>query len=111
MNPPSLGQQITFFRKKTGLKQRDLAVAIGISPSTVSSYEKDKRQPDTLILKNLAKTLNVTVDALLGLESPENAGESNILRVYRNLNDSGQDHMLEYAAFLEENPKYNNFMV
>ena len=108
MNPSSLGQRIAFYRKKAGIHQTDLAAAIGLSHNAISNYERNQRVPDISTLLKIAKALNVTADTLLGLESPENAGESNILRVYRNLNGSGQDQMLEYAAYLEENPKYRD---
>ena len=108
MTPVSLGQRITYYRKKIGISQIDLAAAVGMSHSTVSGYEKDKKTPSVPVLQGLAKTLNVTVDALLGLESPQNTGESNILRAYRSLNGLGRDRVAELITLFEENPKYSN---
>jgi len=56
----------------------------------------------------MAKTLNVTGDALLGLEHPNNNEESSILRTYRNLNVSGRVLALELLTWLEETPKYSD---
>ena len=106
MNLSSLGERITYYRKKAGISQKDLALAVGISPNTVSYYESNGRKPDILTLQDLAKALNVTADTLLGLEYPENSGESTILCAYRSLNALGRDRAIEFITLLEENPKY-----
>ena len=108
MNLSSLGERITYYRKKAGISQKDLAIAAGMAPNSISNYEKDKRMPSIVVLQDLAKALNVTADTLLGLESPENTGESNVLRAYRSLNSLGQDRVVELLAWLEETPKYIN---
>jgi len=108
MKPLSLGRQIAYYRKKAGLSQAELGAAVGMSANAIGYYEKNQRKPNIITLLNLAKTFNISLDTLFGLESPENAGETNILRTYRNLNDLGQDRVLEYAMILEENPKFSN---
>jgi transcriptional regulator with XRE-family HTH domain len=106
-----LGGRITFFRKKMGLSQKNLAIAAGVSPTALNYYEKGKCEPNILVLMNLAKALNVTGDALLGLEPhhdlvAQNRDEYNILRAFRGLNALGQNRLAEYAAGLAEAPKY-----
>ena len=107
----SLGQRITYYRKKAGLSQKELAIAIGISSPVLSYYESDKNDPPTTILVKLAEVLNVTADKLLGLERPHpvvyrNRSEYALLRALRVLNDLGQERLLEYAVGLSELPKY-----
>jgi transcriptional regulator with XRE-family HTH domain len=106
-----LGERITSFRKKIGLSQKNLAAAAGISPTALNYYEKGKCEPNILVLMNLAKALNVTGDALLGLEPhqdliAQNRDEYNILRDFRNLNALGQQRLSEYAAGLGEVPRF-----
>jgi transcriptional regulator with XRE-family HTH domain len=113
MNQSTLGQRIRYYRKKAGLSQKDLAAAVGMSSNAVSHYEKDNREPNILVLMNLAKALNVTGDALLGLEPhpgliAQNRDEYAMLRHFRGLNALGQKRILEDIAGLAELPKYSD---
>jgi transcriptional regulator with XRE-family HTH domain len=106
----SLGERIIYYRKRANLRQKDLAATIGVSPSVLNYYEKNKREPTALTLANLAEALNVTGDALLGLEHPDlvaqNKTEFLTLHALRNLNRLGQKKALEYMADLAESPRY-----
>jgi len=110
MNQSSLGQRIRYYRKKAGFSQKDLAAAIGMSSNAISHYEKDNREPNILVLMNLAKILNITGDALLGLEHPklvaQNRNEYALLHAFRDLKSIGQDRALEYISALKELPHY-----
>jgi len=107
----TLGQRITYYRKKIGISQKDLALAAEIKPSALNYYEKDKREPNVLILIRLVKALNITGGALLGLEpSPDmitkSKNEFHALHTLRNLNNLGQEKVLEYMSDLSEVSKY-----
>jgi transcriptional regulator with XRE-family HTH domain len=106
----SLGQRIAYYRKKANLRQKDLAAAVGLSPSVLNNYEKDKRQPTAVILSKLAEALNITGDALLGLDHPDlvaqNKNEFQTLHGLRKLNRLGQKKVLEYISDLSESSKY-----
>jgi len=108
----SLGQQIAHYRKKAGLSQKALSEVIGVSPTMLSYYEKDKRDPSTQTLAKLAEILNTTSDKLLGLEQRpipavyRNRFEFTLLREIRFLNDFGQERALEIISGLKELPKY-----
>lgn len=52
-------------RKKTGLKQGDIAELIGISQQRLSHFETGLRQPKADILKKLSKVYNCSIDELL----------------------------------------------
>ena len=107
----SLGQRITYFRKKAGLHQTDLAAKLGISQTALSRYETDQREPTVNMLVKIAKTLEITGDTLLGLEHPERTAgndiEFGLLQATRNLNNTGQKRALEYISGLAELPKYS----
>ncbi|MCL2220669.1 MAG: helix-turn-helix domain-containing protein [Chitinispirillia bacterium] len=107
----TLGGRITYYRKKAGFSQKKCAELADISPTALNYYEKDKREPNVLILVNLAKVLRVTVDTLVGLEPrpdliAQNSEESFLLRCFRDLNNLGQDRALELVSGLKEMPMY-----
>lgn len=111
MEALTLGQRIRYFRKKMGISQEKLSIAVGIKPSTLSYYEKDKREPCVQIIKSLSKALNITDDTLLGFEpSPDlivqNRDEYTLLHVFRSMNDIGQKKAIENISDLAELPKY-----
>jgi len=109
----SLGQRITDFRKKAGLSQKELADATGISLSAIGRYEGDKREPTAVVLMSLAKVLNITGDALLGLEPQQdliaqNTDEASWLRSFRDLNAVGRNRALEYISCLKDMTQYTD---
>ena len=59
-------------RKKKGIQQKELAIAIGVSCPTVSAWETNKKDPSGERLKKLANYFNVDELFILGygLENP-----------------------------------------
>lgn len=62
-----LGTRLKISRKRKGLSQKEAADKLNISNAVLSNYERNKRDPDTEILKKMAKLYSVSVDYLLGL--------------------------------------------
>lgn len=67
-----LGQRIKDLREENGLTQEDLAKKLGISKSTISMYETNKRKPDTTTKEALADLFNVDMDYLYGRSNIKN---------------------------------------
>ncbi|EJV41765.1 helix-turn-helix domain-containing protein [Bacillus toyonensis] len=63
----TLGNRIKKVRQDKGMKQYDLAEAIGVGFTTVSLYEAGKREPRRETLEKIALVTNVSVDYLYGL--------------------------------------------
>lgn len=108
-----LGQMIVHYRKQAGLNQKSLAELVGLTSAALSQYEKGKREPNILVIMNLARALNTTSDALMGLKplpdlTAQNRDEYALLRNFRSLNCLGQKRILEDIAGLKELPKYSN---
>ena len=53
-------------RKKKGIQQKELAIAIGVSCPTVSAWESNKKDPSGERLKKLAKDFGVDELVILG---------------------------------------------
>ncbi len=53
-------------RKEMGMSRKQLADAIGVTPSTVFRYEAKNAKPTSDILQKLSKALGVTADYLCG---------------------------------------------
>lgn len=63
-----LGTRIQNAREKKGLSASQAAKLIGVSKSTWSLYESDKRTPSVETLKVIAEKLDVSMDYLVGLK-------------------------------------------
>ena len=63
-----LGTRIQNAREKKGLSASEAAKLIGVSKSTWSLYESDKRTPSVETLKIIAEKLDVSMDYLVGLK-------------------------------------------
>lgn len=63
--------RIRELRKAKGLTMKELGARFGLAESTVSLYERGKHEPDLETLRNLSAFFSVTVDYLLGHESPD----------------------------------------
>ena len=60
-----LGARIAMLRRRQNMSQKELAVRMGIRPSTVGMYEQGRREPDCEGLVKLAEIFDVSTDFLL----------------------------------------------
>lgn len=58
-------------RVRPRLKQSDLAALVGLSRGQIANYETGRTDPPREMLYKLAGALNVSVDYLIGVESPK----------------------------------------
>ncbi len=65
-----LGSRIAEFRKSATLTQVQLAEALSVSQQTVASWEVGRRGVPVSILPSLARTLSVSIEALIGEKAP-----------------------------------------
>lgn len=66
----TLGCTIKNARVSAGMTQDELSKAIGVSRSSVAMYEKNQREPQMVVLKQLSEALSIPLDALVGSVSP-----------------------------------------
>ena len=62
-----MNEKLKQLRQEKGVKQEEVAKAIGITKSAYSNYEQGIREPSFQILVQLCKYFDVTSDYLLGL--------------------------------------------
>lgn len=70
-----LGPRIAAARKQKKMTQKELAAILGLATGTVQQYELGKRRPDIDVLKAIASALDVSVDALVSVNEPEDEYE------------------------------------
>jgi len=56
-------------RRRRGLRQKDVAAALGLAQTTVANYEQNLRFPDEPTLVKIADFFSVSLDHLLGREN------------------------------------------
>lgn len=59
-----IGKTLKLIRILKGLKQKELADKLGISPNYLSAVENDKREPSLSFIKLVSKKLDVPVSFL-----------------------------------------------
>ena len=78
MNQEKMGKFIQYLRKRENLTQEELANKLNVGREAVSKWERGKTIPDQLLLLNLSKLFNVSVDELLYGEEKNKNNQNNI---------------------------------
>lgn len=63
----TLGKKISELRKEKGITQEELAEKLGVSPQAVSKWENEISCPDIMLLPELAKIFDVSIDELFSV--------------------------------------------
>lgn len=64
-------ERLVDIRKSKNISQKELASAIGVSPTAVNLWEKGKTEPNIKMIEKIANYLNVSYDYLLGWKKYE----------------------------------------
>lgn len=102
----SLNQKLKNLRHDAGKLQKEVAKDIKISVQVYCNYENGQRSPSPEMLSKLADYFNVSVDYLLGRDTPENANnktDEKIARIdlkFNKLNKEQQEQIENYVDFL-----------
>lgn len=98
----TFGSRLAKIRKEQDIKQNELAGLLGITPSRLNFWEKDKREPDIRMIKKISQVLNVNADFLIGNDCEEN----DLIIEINKLNSTGKIRLKEYVDFLLRSPQY-----
>ena len=74
-------KRLTNLREKKNLYQKDIAEIFNVEQATVSNWEKGKRIPDSEMLIKLANFFEVSVDYLLGNDTPPTDNEKELKEI------------------------------
>lgn len=96
----SIGKMIFLLRSERGLRQKDFASLLDVSPSTIGMWETDKRQPDLDALVKIADYFEVTTDFLLSRNSNSNMIDKDRARNLKGLDKIDNDM---FTSFKELN--------
>lgn len=99
----SFGERLKQAREEKGYNQRQFAERLGITPSRLNYWEKDKREPDVAIIKQIAQILDISSDWLIGnnvapIDIELTTTEKTHIKKYRTLDKYGKkavDDLLE----------------
>jgi transcriptional regulator with XRE-family HTH domain len=107
----NVGQNIRKYRKALGLTQIDLAKKLGLTQALITNYERGLHNPPTAKLPDIAKALNVPLEALYGINSKDALAEkkgsgtrreAQIQKIFRELPAAKQRAVLEHAKGLKK---------
>ncbi|WP_238591011.1 helix-turn-helix domain-containing protein [Oceanobacillus picturae] len=79
-----LGKRMKFIREKKDIKQKEVALALGVSPYQLSRYESGKSKPDPELITKIAKYYSVTTDYLHGLSDQPQLSEKEAFEAFHN---------------------------
>jgi Zn-dependent peptidase ImmA (M78 family)/DNA-binding XRE family transcriptional regulator len=66
-----ISKNITYYRLKKGLTQKELSEAVGVTPMAISNYEKGLRMPDLTMSRKLADALDTNLAGLMAAGNEE----------------------------------------
>ncbi len=115
----NFGERITQLRKEKGLNRKQFADYLGIPSTTLRNYEINAREPGHVFLKQVSQIFHVSIDYLLGMSETKqpvlfcnseknslNEEEQQLIDNYRQLNEEGQERLLETSEEFLELAKY-----
>ena len=93
----SIAKNIAFYRKKANMTQSQVASALSVKTTTVSTWERGASVPDIETLYNLCKILGVSLEDISEISSTPilNITEQKLLSDFSKLNEKGQLKVLE----------------
>ena len=93
-----LSQNIKKYRKRKRLSQVDLSEKLGVTPQTISNWEKGIREPSISALLELSRIFDITVDCLLGSDKRNNSIE--VVNLVTNLNEDKKEKLLDFLKVI-----------
>ncbi len=97
-------QRIKYYRRKEDLTQEELANKIGISPQSVSKWERGEGFPDVSLLPIIANYFGISIDELLG--NDKLSMHQDIMELHDKLGKVEKEEVVELAIeYLRKYPR------
>ncbi|WP_313581190.1 helix-turn-helix domain-containing protein [Lacrimispora sp.] len=106
----TLGERLKHARKNKGFTQDSLAETIGVSRGVIFNLEKNKTEPQTIVINAICQTLNINKDWLMnGSGEMENTARINqrakilteLYEVIKGLSEDEQLYLLDTIKALK----------
>ena len=113
----TFGERLKKSREEKGYNQKQFAEKLGITATRLNYWEKDKREPDVALIKEIANALDISSDWLIGndiklAEFALSDAEKQHIKKYRTLDGYGKkavdlilDTEYERCTAITEQPK------
>jgi transcriptional regulator with XRE-family HTH domain len=110
MSMNTLGERLHYARKSSGYTQRSLADSIGVSRGVIFNLEKNKTEPQAIVINAICKTLNINKDWLMdGTGQMNNTSQAlqsakilaELYEVAKGLSENEQRYLLDVMYKLE----------
>ena len=107
----TLGERLNYARKQNGYTQESLASAIGVSRGVIFNLEKNKTEPQTIVVNAICATLKINKDWLINgigeMKDIKDAAQSTeilteLYNVAEKLSETEQLYLLETAKALKQ---------
>lgn len=102
-------KNLLYYRKKSGLTQKELAEKIGVKNTAVSNWESGNNSIDIETLFSACEIFGVTLNDMYGRYSTsESSGavlsqnEDRLLSAFRSLNQQGQEYIMQTVSMAEQ---------
>ena len=93
----NISTNITKYREKANLSQKELAARLNTSPSRVSNWEQGNNCPSIDILFDVCRILDVSINDIYGVYPSSSFSlsydEQDHIKKYRSLDSTGQKHV------------------
>lgn len=105
----TLGERLSYVRRKNGYTQNSLAETIGVSRGVIFNIEKNKTVPQTIVVNAICQTLRINKDWLMrGMGKMEDTSEvmlstkilAELYQVTKDLSEDEQFYLLDMAKAL-----------
>lgn len=109
----ALAGKLQRFRKRAGLTTAEVGSKVGKSDKTVSGWEHGRGQPDADTLFQLCELYGIKniaeffTDDVASVMSSLSDREEKLLSAFQQLNEEGQDKIIDYIDDLVQSGKYN----
>ncbi len=107
----TLGERLYYVRKSKGYTQDSLAESIGVSRGVIFNLEKNKTQPQLIVINAICQTLNINKEWLVNgigeMEDTHEASQSTkilteLYEVAKELSEDEQLYLLDTVKALKQ---------
>ena len=107
----TLGERLTYARKRNGFTQDSLAESIGVSRGVIFNLEKNKTEPQTIVINAICQILKINKEWLISgtgeMEDSSEASQSakilaELYEVAKSLSEDEQLYLLDTVKALKQ---------